>query len=273
MDYPTHVACAILQAMAQADRRRRREQYLASLSHRRKLARAEAHIKDLEALMTAWRSNGYRTFKKPNSEGRFVLYAEQLEPLPDPVDLVLGDALQCLRNSLDHIVFALSKEETPGMTAEEEGETAFPIYDKGVKPASRAIACLSSAARKDVRRLAPDPGRGELSEHPLCLLHKMSNRDKHRSIAVLATAIGPTDLRVNSASYLEIFGPQKLGAAPVALMEFARTNLDAQVTGSVEIVFDKGVEVADRPVGSTLLWFHDHIRDTVFQCLEKHFRP
>jgi hypothetical protein len=220
--------------MAQADRRRRREQYLASHSHLRKLARAEAHISDLEALMTAWRSDGYRMLEKCNSKGRVVLYAEQLKPLPSPVDLILGDALQCLRNSLDHIVFALSRKFAPGMSAEQEGETAFPVHDAGVRSTSTRIAYLAPAARDDVLALTPDPTRDDLNAHPLWLLNKLSNRDKHRSIPVLVAAIGTTGLSVNSADYLHIFGRQKLGASPVALTELSRTNLDAQVTSSVE---------------------------------------
>ena len=48
------------------------------------------------------------------------------------------------------------------------------------------------------------------------------------------------------------------------------TNLNAQLSHSVKVSFDKGVEVENREVISTLRWIHKHIRDTVFQRLEQY---
>jgi hypothetical protein len=79
-----------------------------SLRHRRKLARAEFRAHEVEALISDWAGDGYRVFEEPNCEGRFVLYAELLKPLPDELPLVVGDALHCQRSSLDQLIFALS---------------------------------------------------------------------------------------------------------------------------------------------------------------------
>jgi hypothetical protein len=38
----------------------------------------------------------------------------------------------------------------------------------------------------------------------------------------------------------------------------------------LRIQFDKGIEIQGRELIPTLRWFHDHIRDTVFQRLEPH---
>src|SRR5947208_1380308 len=110
-----------------------------SFSHRRKLARAELHIQDIETMLTGWLRDGCRTFEKPNREGRFMLYAEQLQPLPDDLPLIMGDAFQCLRNSLDHIIFGLSKKN-PALTADDEDKISFPIYDGAVRDNARAIS-------------------------------------------------------------------------------------------------------------------------------------
>lgn len=48
------------------------------------------------------------------------------------------------------------------------------------------------------------------------------------------------------------------------------SQVQMNMNTTLQIVFDQGLEVADREVGSTLRWFHDHIRDTVFQALEPH---
>jgi len=247
-----------------------------SLSHRRKLARAKGHIEDVEALLAGWSSDGYRTFEKPNGEGRFVLYAEQLQPLPCDLPLVIGDTFQYLRHSLDHIVFALSRKN-PAMTAQDEDIPSFPIYDGAVRDGAKAISFLDQTARDDVRGLAPDPARQALDQDPLWLLNKMSNRDKHREIVISPIARSDADTLIlyesDGTDYFRGFGAKQLqpGAGPVALLELARSpGVKAEIGHSVKVIFDQGVEVADRQVVATLRWFHEHIRDTVFQRLEAH---
>lgn len=246
-------------------------------SHRRKLARGELHIQNVETTLTRWLRNGYRVFEQPDSKGRFVLFAEQTQPFPDDLPLVIGDAFQCLRNSLDHIIFALSKKN-PAMTPQDEDKTSFPIYDSAVRDNARAISFLEKVVRDDVRKLAPDPARQPLNEDALWLLNEMSNRDKHREVGVTLSAhsgIGTYRLIASDGTdYFRSFDAQRLelGAGPVALAEFARSpGVQAQIGHSVQILFDRGVEVADRQVVPTLRWFHEHIRDTVFQRLEAHF--
>src|SRR5665647_2554961 len=89
---------------------------MSSFSHRRKLARAEIHIQMAEDLISGWHENGYRVFEKPNGERGIDVLAEATRPFPDQLPLIIGDALHCIRSSLDQIVFALSKANTPNMT-------------------------------------------------------------------------------------------------------------------------------------------------------------
>lgn len=125
-------------------------------SHRRKLARAEMHIEDVEAMLGGWFRDGYRTFEETNREGRFVLYAEQLEPLPDQLALAIGDALHCQRSSLDQLIFALSKAHSPKMTAKQENDSLLPDLRPGhspdrsthqASPAPHAPGCLCFGTR------------------------------------------------------------------------------------------------------------------------------
>jgi hypothetical protein len=247
------------------------------LSHRRKLARAELHIENVEAMLSGWLRNGYRTFEQPNSEGRFEVLAEQLKPLPDQISLAVGDALQCLRNSLDHLVWELATKQTPTMTPDQERKTQFPIAEATAIPLTDSrIRCVSPAVADEICALAPDPGRKPLNQDPLWLLNKVNNRDKHREVAVVALASGPTGYSLiasDGTDYFHAFGRQRLqlGAAPVTLVEYARSpGVKAEIRLSTEVVFDQGIEVADRQVVPTLRWFHDYIRDTVFKRLEPH---
>jgi hypothetical protein len=244
-------------------------------SHRHKLARANSHIKDIETFMAHWSSYGYRVLEQTNSKGRIDAVAEQLQPLPDEVPLIIGDALQCLRNSLDHIIFALSLPN-PLLTPDKEHIPQFPIEDLAIKLGRYRIQFLSPAAQQAVCDLAPDKARQPLNQDPLWLLNKMNNRDKHREILVTAAASGVQQFVLSASDgtdYFHIISPQRmeLGALSMPFMEFTRSpGVNAQITHSALVLFDKGVEVADEYVVPTLRRWHDHIRDTVFQTLEKY---
>ena len=244
-------------------------------SHRRKLAWANAHIDDVEATLDEWsvHGDGYRTFVEPKSKGSAFVCAEQLKPLPDELPLVIGDAFQCLRNSLDHIVFTLSKKN-PAMTPDDEDVPQFPITNKALPLNHRWIRFLSEASRKEVCALSPDPERQPLDQDPLWLLNKMSNRDKHREVGVVAVGSAVSDwggISTQGAEYFRPCGMKTLqeGAGPMALCEFShQPGTKVEITGAVKTLFDQSVEVANREVIATLRWIHDHIRDTVFQRLE-----
>jgi hypothetical protein len=250
----------------------------ASLSHRRKLARAQTHIHDVEAMLNCWLRDGYRVIEEANSEGRVVLHAEQLKPLPDQIPLVIGDALHCQRSSLDQLIFAISKAHSPNMTSEDEEDPAFPMpfRDEAVKVTSKRLKHLNATAKQDVCALAPDPARQPFNQDPLWLLNKVENRDKHREIAVAASAASAVKYVLTASDgsdYYRSFGPQRmdLGTRTMPIVEFARnSNVKSQITVAAQILFDEGTEVAGRDVLGTLMWFQQHIENTVFERLEPH---
>ncbi len=243
-------------------------------SHRRKLDWAQAHIHTAAALIDMWRREGYRVFREPQASRAFTLYAEMLKPLSEALPLVVGDALHDLRDSLDHIIFAISQKNPAMVTPKDEESPQFPVHDVVVDiQGERGIKFLNWQASAEVCDLAPDPLRQPNLQHSIWLLDALNNRDKHREVAFKPLArpnissLGIGNAQIDS---LEIFGDKtlELGAKPVALLVFRGSLLQAQMTHSVSVIFDKGVEVADREVISTLQSFHDHIRDVVFQRLE-----
>ena len=79
-------------------------------SHRRKLGRANAHIRSVQATLNQWiLDGGYRIWNVTDDEGFSSTYAQQTMPFPKELPDVIGDALQCLRNSLDNLAFALGR--------------------------------------------------------------------------------------------------------------------------------------------------------------------
>jgi hypothetical protein len=243
-------------------------------SHRRKLDWAQTHIYNAATLIETWRRDGYRVFREPQGGIGFTLYAELLKPLPDVLPLVVGDALHNLRDSLDHVIFTLSQKNPAMATPKDEESPQFPIHDIATDIHDRSIKFLGWQASAEVCDLAPDPARRPNLQHPLWLLHALNNREKHREVAFKPNAnAGINRLAIGNARIdsLETFGGQslELGAAPARLLAFTGSQLQAQIGHSVNVVFDKGVEVADQDVIFTLQSFHNHIRDVVFQQLEQ----
>lgn len=88
---------------------------------RLKVERAEHHINNL--YLEAFRfmeKNPYIVYAHPDLEGRGdVIKLEGVDALPDPLVLVLGDALHNLRSALDHALIATAINPTP--------RTMFPV--------------------------------------------------------------------------------------------------------------------------------------------------
>jgi hypothetical protein len=131
---------------------------------------------------------GYVLSKKPEvrspEEVVYRCFAVPKKPLPDDWPLVIGDAIQNIRSSLDHAVYTAAKGK---------GRTQFPIFED---PCDFQVI-----GRKDITRL-PAPIRaiieqaqpfntiiGKPSSDALAVLADFSNHDKHRNITTAVSFI------------------------------------------------------------------------------------
>ena len=161
-----------------------------SWGHRQKLLRADTQIAQALTAIDAWvQDGGYRTFDEPDGAGNAHVQAEMVKPLPEDLSVIIGDALQNLRNSLDNLVFSLALDNRGTLSPVEERGISFPISDSAVPTNSLSIQLLSQGAITDICSLAPDPARLALNHDPLWLLNGTANRDKHRTILVAAGAV------------------------------------------------------------------------------------
>lgn len=242
-------------------------------SYRRKLAWAAAHISDAEALISDWHRDSYRLIFERDGKWGLTVFAEMLKALPDDLPLVVGDVLHNLWDSLDHLIFAISRKN-PALTSADEDGPQFPVSRKGVAITinNPGIKFLSKPAATEVVALAPDPARQPLDKDPIWLLNKTNNRDKHREIAFKPVTLPTSGVGVTYAS-----GPGSIQSFPeqpitlgsrVPVFRSTLPDLHADVSPFAKILFDKGVVVEDWEVIPTLRWFHDHIRDVVFARLE-----
>jgi hypothetical protein len=128
---------------------------------------------------------GGRTAASSSTDyGTTSCLAREREAPPEEWSLLAGEAIQNLRSSLDHIVYAASGERD---------WTQFPIFtstDKyrekapGMLPGVPDSVKLTIEKAQPYNSYAPDPGQAMLEQ-----LRLLSNLDKHRTLATVASAV------------------------------------------------------------------------------------
>ena len=114
--------------------------------------------------------------------------------------MLAGDAIQNLRATLDHLIWAaIPHTERVTPTGQPNRTIQFPVWDRGdesTKPQSRS---LLEKLLPDVRErlLAVQPFNSKERPHPLSVLRDLSKADKHREL----TLTFPMPRIVNALSF------------------------------------------------------------------------
>ena len=163
------------------------------MTHHAKLERAQVHLKELAAGVQEFRvKRPYSISCEQDPEtGEYVARLIHIEKLPEHWPLLIGDAIYNLRESLDHLAYALAG----GINGDK---TEFPVEIHATKPdgkRGKGWKALKSVLRPEamdaVASLQPyqrKPGDPQGHEfHPLWQLHELNRIDKHRHLLAVAT--------------------------------------------------------------------------------------
>jgi hypothetical protein len=161
-----------------------------------KLARAEEHMTALDEEWKAFgKTQSYKAVHefKPDT-GEWNTYLRLAKPIPIKLSAILGDALNNMRSGLDHLVcrFVELHKSTVGK------HHSFPIYGDGAdydarvnqprgkrdRPEPLDGLPAGGAERALIEAAQPYHRGKDWREHPLAILNKMTNVDKHRAIHV-----------------------------------------------------------------------------------------
>ena len=118
------------------------------------------------------------SFSGKNSKGKKVVtYTLTFTNQPDSVGwgILLGELAHSLRSSLDNAIFALSTTKT--------NKVEFPIFDNEVNYGAAIVEKLNGITNQTILDYvkAKQPfNESDPTSHPLYLLHKLNNADKHR---------------------------------------------------------------------------------------------
>jgi hypothetical protein len=227
-----------------------------------KIDRAKQHIGVLDTEVRVFLTEDpYRIIgdfdRKAN---RYILQAK-IDKTPPQQDwgTIIGDCLHNLRSSLDHLAWSLARlhRDPPPDTTE------FPIFrnETKFKKARRSkIGGIDPTHQTVIEELQPYNG-SDIGK-TLWLLHRLSNRDKHRLLNVAGSVLEGSTYRITNLKYVNVgfekivsFGPFEDGAV-VGEFSAIPWRPDAEVDMEVEyrfgVAFDQEGPAAGLPLVPTL---------------------
>lgn len=174
------------------------------LGHEIKLIRARHHLDDLQNQIGEWFNGGHHRVTVEQNSNLPDHFSVRVIADPIPLETfapLIGDILHNLRASLDHLAYALAAKHTQPLPQEFAEKSEFPIFgdkDRKGRPGMGAnmfrdnalptkIRCIHPSAQTAIEKMQPYHRGSSFAEHPLWMLHDLSNIDKHRLLVVTAS--------------------------------------------------------------------------------------
>jgi hypothetical protein len=275
-----------------------------------KLAHAQNHLQHIDKLIQGWIDACLKSLREepdPEELGYFCAWIDAPEIDTQRLSLLIGDCLQSLRSTLDHLAFELSSAFTVPMTDQIEKDSSFPILsDVGAGGAfgegphkwasARAKVCgMDPAAQTVIEGLQPYKRGNAYSTDPIWWLGELNNIDKHRVLHVARWLMSGATMPVNGPalpvgewstnvraigradgkpSTLEVKGAiaaegQTLVARWPMLSIDPRLPMHMNFRPVLDVVFARDTPlVADAPIRDVLGEIRDHIVSDVLPPLK-----
>jgi hypothetical protein len=170
-------------------------------SVRAKLARSQEHAQALKNEVRAWMDRRpYSVVQKANADSsRYSIVIRINEPaLFQRWSLIFADALNSLRNALDHLVYAIACHEAAPNLPAKEGKLRFPITNSRTNfdgELSRgSLGNISDPVRTAIELAQPYNRPHEKVPPLLGILRNLNNADKHKLVQLVYGTINTGDV-------------------------------------------------------------------------------
>jgi hypothetical protein len=159
-----------------------------------KIKRANQHIDDLETIFSQFlRTDFYALGAKAKPQiGYVAYYVTRVDPLPEDVPLILGDAVHNLRTALDHFMWELVGTLCPSAASRH---TEFPITKTSQQYNSAFGKREITEMREDIAEFLREIQPYRTTDDTLWDLHQLDIDDKHKLIIPVACAINSWGLK------------------------------------------------------------------------------
>ncbi len=229
-----------------------------------------------------------------NNNYTCIIRIEEMQELPRTFSAQIGSILHGFRSSLDHLAYALAVSNV-GIDGDLDG-IQFPIFkhkdrfleiNNNGKPKRGSglyqIRSMKPRVQMCIRSLQPYHRNRNHIKHPLWIVHKLSNIDKHRQLHMVEYPIGSLDFTSSAEEGIQFnwrrirrYRPLRDGAEILRLNITTPDGHDGRllIVQSIppDIAFDEQGIVKDRYAIETLASISTYIQDTVFPKLEKHLK-
>lgn len=237
-------------------------------SARLKRDRAREHIENLKTEQERWGKAHPQPFtwvlKEDVRPDRIVGVIDWVDEPPGYMSTVVGDIVQNLRSSLDHIAWQLVQHGTRvALKPREQQQVQFPIYstlDEFNANRERRIPGVLGVHESIVRRYQPyERGAALAANHPFAVLEGLSNTDKHRNIhltvwcgskATFEETKRPLGCLIKEmVSVIDLYDPLKVGTQLFYVTVANRSHcrgIEVQAKLVYQIALEDGVWVHER---------------------------
>ncbi|HEV7483034.1 MAG TPA: hypothetical protein VGO13_08035 [Solirubrobacterales bacterium] len=221
-------------------------------SAQRKLKRGIEHVRTLLGEVRSYEEAGAYIFDyeqeiRSETEAVYRCFADRKVALPMHWPLLAGEAIQNLRAALDHLVY----EKSGGKSS-----TSFPIFTDRKEYEEKAPGRLKGVSEEIAKQIAEfQPFRfmpEDASQHPLAQLSSLSNRDKHKVLSTVASAVTREGVGIPAGVKLkwDDYGTLKeLGAGRRQISTFMVRAKGGVEDVTVEPHFSYEVRIERHPIG------------------------
>lgn len=225
---------------------------------RLKVKRAYRHIEEIMSRTDPLDSSLYEiTFDKKsmfpddNTPGLYIHY-RPVQPIPETIALVIGDAVHNLRAALDHLVTGIVRTVQPG------ARQHFPIHPKRENLVTAPVLALIEEALPNATRLLLEEVRPENGPNEaLWRFNDLDNDDKHNLVLPTVTVIAVNNLNITNRNNGGVLRDCAVGGdanGPIGI--YGAPNFTGTVhnkpTVAVSVRFGQGSPFQNEPVIPTL---------------------
>jgi len=193
-----------------------------------KLVRAEQQLAAIHAGIETWGLEPpYRLDKETAAEGvgryLWIYRLARLRSVPLEWSLLVGEFLYTLHSSLDHLAWLVAAEASAPAAPDR---VTFPIFKNRQRfwrtdaqgryrsgTGGWALERMPETARPLIEQVQPFQLGTDAPQHPLWLLHELSNEDKHMALHVVSSAVVEQELEVERLEHgvLGVIATYQLG--------------------------------------------------------------
>jgi hypothetical protein len=159
-----------------------------------KARRAQEHLKAFEVELKKWNDlPPYTITHKTDLNRGFDIWGIWGKQTPEPLAMVLGDFVCCLRSALDQLAWGLAHLDTKRVFSEkEQRDIAFPVARVDDPNYRRRLSLFPSTVASAIDSFQPHHRGNAYRDDPLWQLHELWTLDKHRAIPMASNSFNIT---------------------------------------------------------------------------------